>query len=225
MSYDILLLDSDRTIFDFDKGEKKSLYKAFKTFNVKPTSCLHANFVKFNNEFWALHEKGLISKDELVIKRFEKLFEKHSLDINPVPFNEKYAENLSKSTELIPHAKKLLKTLVKLGKRVYIVTNGAKKVQNSRFDLSGLRKYFSGVFISEEIGYAKPDARFFEYAFSHIPDFSKEKTLMVGDSESADILGAVNGGIKSCLFDKSGKKDTVADYRIQDLIDLIEIIK
>lgn len=224
MSYDILLLDSDRTLLDFDKSEKKSLYKTFKTFNEKPTSEIHADFVKFNNEFWLLHEKGLISKDELVIKRFEKLFNKYSFDLNPVPFNDVYAENLSKSAELIPHAKKLLKKLVKLGKRIYIVTNGAKKVQNSRFDLSGLRKYFSGVFISEEIGYAKPDARFFEYAFSHIPNFQKEKTLMVGDSESADILGAINSGIKSCLFDGTGKKDTVADYRIKDLIDLIKLI-
>lgn len=224
MSYDILLLDSDRTLLDFDKSEKKSLYKTFKTFNEKPTPEIHADFVKFNNEFWLLHEKGLISKDELVIKRFEKLFEKYYLHINPVSFNEVYAENLSKSAELIPHAKKLLKRLVKLGKRVYIVTNGAEKIQKSRFSLSGLKKYFSGVFISEEIGFAKPDARFFEYAFSHIPDFQKEKTLLVGDSESADILGAINSGIKSCLFDRTGKKDTLADYRIKNLSDLTDII-
>lgn len=224
MSYEIILLDCDRTLFDFDKGEKKSLFQTFKHFKIKPNDNLHADFVTLNNKFWLLYEKGNIDKDELVIKRFEKLFEKYSLKINPELFNEIYAENLSKSTQLIPHAKRLLKKLKKLGKKVYIVTNGTKRVQDSRFNLSGLRKYFSGVFISEETGFSKPDVRFFEYCFNRIENFSKEKTLMVGDSESADILGAINSGLKSCLFDTTGKKQTRADYVVCDLLELIKII-
>lgn len=224
MSYEIILLDSDRTLFDFDKCEKKSLFKTFKSFKIKPNDNLHTDFVTLNNHFWLLHEKGDVDKDELVIKRFEKLFEKYSLNINPEHFNEIYADNLSKSTQLIPHAKRLLKKLKKLGKKVYIVTNGTKRVQDSRFNLSGLGKYFSGIFISEETGFAKPDARFFDYCFNRIENFSKEKTLMVGDSESADILGAINSGLKSCLFDRTGEKQTRADYVVCDLLELIKII-
>lgn len=224
MSYDILLLDNDRTLLDFDKGEKKAVTDSLKSFNVRANKKICKNYAEINNSLWLEHEKGLIEKKDLIVKRFKILFEKYSLNIDPVAFSVVYEHNLAKSTQRIKHAKKLLLKLKKLGKRVYIVTNGTATVQNSRLDLSGLRKYFSGVFISEETGYAKPDARYFEYCFSHIDNFDKEKTLLVGDSESADIQGAKNAGIKSCLFSPHGVKPTQADYVITDLLQLLKII-
>lgn len=224
MSYDILLIDNDRTLLDFDKGEKKAVTDALKSFKIKTNNQICKDYAEINNSLWLEHEKGLIEKKDLIVKRFKILFEKYSFNINPVDFSVVYENNLSKSAQRIKHAKKLLKKLKKLGKRVYLVTNGTATVQNSRLDLSGFRKYFSGVFISEDTGYSKPDVKYFDYCFNHIANFDKEKTLLVGDSESADIQGAINSGIKSCLFSPHGVKPTKADYVITDLLQLLKII-
>ena len=84
--------------------------------------------------------------------------------------------------------------------RMYGVTNGTAAVQKKRMAISGLSRYFSGLFISEEVGVPKPQKAYFDYCFSHIPEFCREKTLIVGDSLTSDILGGRNAGIYTVWF-------------------------
>ena len=49
-------------------------------------------------------------------------------------------------------------------------------------------------------GAAKPDVRYFDYAFSRIPGFEKERALLIGDSLTSDMLGAQNAGIDSMWY-------------------------
>ena len=41
---------------------------------------------------------------------------------------------------------------------------------------------------------------FFDSVFSHIPDFSLNEALMVGDFLSSDIQGGINAGVDTCWF-------------------------
>ena len=66
-------------------------------------------------------------------------------------------------------------------------------IQKNRLKLCGIDKYLSGNFVSQAIGFRKPDSKFFEYVENNIPNFDKEKTLLVGDSLSADIAAAKYG--------------------------------
>ena len=97
-------------------------------------------------------------------------------------------------------------------------------------DSSGIEKYFEGIFISERIGYDKPDARYFDACFARIPDFSKERAIMIGDSLTSDIRGGVNAGIKTCWFNpkneenRSGLKPDYEIRRLQQIPGLIEQI-
>ena len=78
--------------------------------------------------------------------------------------------------------------------QLYIVTNGNAVSQMSRLERSGLLPYVQDVFVSEDAGAAKPDVRYFDYAFSRIPGFEKERALLIGDSLTSDMLGAQNTG-------------------------------
>ena len=75
------------------------------------------------------------------------------------------------------------------------MTNGTARVQQGRIADAGIEKYFDGIFISELIGADKPSKAFFEACFEKIPDFHKEKTVLVGDSLSSDIRGGKNAGL------------------------------
>ena len=64
---------------------------------------------------------------------------------------------------------------------------------------------------------------FFDAAFARIPDFSREETVIVGDSLTSDIRGGNNAGIRTVWYNPKGQPriDGIAvDYEIRSLEEL-----
>ena len=118
---------------------------------------------------------------------------------------ETYMHNLSTKGHIIKGADILCE---KLSNKVdmYIVTNGVEFIQNGRFAVCPITKYFMKRFISGVIGYEKPDIRYFECVSSLIDNFNKKNTLIVGDSLTSDIKGGINFGIDTCWFNPNKKE-------------------
>ena len=111
--------------------------------------------------------------------------------------------------------------------RLFLASNGTASVQHSRLTDSGLYPYFEQVFISQKLGYNKPSREYFDACYAMIPDFAPEKALMVGDSLSSDILGGINGGMRTCWVNPAHKKagDIVPDYEIQNITQLEALLE
>ena len=122
-------------------------------------------------------------------------------------------------TECKPGAKEVLDRLYGEYK-LYLVSNGLEHVQKGRLESAGICRYFEKIFLSECIGYDKPDARFFDECFKEIPDFSKEQTLIIGDSLSSDMTGGKNAGIFTVWFNPQNSEnnsDVKPDMQIHSL--------
>jgi 2-haloacid dehalogenase len=68
---------------------------------------------------------------------------------------------------------------------------------------------------------------FFETAICRIPNFDFNKTLVVGDSLNADILGGSQINIDTCWFNRSFKKNNTCvrpTYEIYHLSDLNKVL-
>ncbi|MBQ5794277.1 MAG: HAD-IA family hydrolase, partial [Clostridia bacterium] len=105
-------------------------------------------------------------------------------------------------------------------------TNGDKRVQEGRFNPSPLAKYFEKAYISEVVGYEKPDVRYFDAVMRDIPDFDPATTLVVGDSLTSDIKGGINAGLDTCWYNPKGKAlpaDIPVTYVIDDLAKLLSL--
>jgi len=93
---------------------------------------------------------------------------------------------------------------------------------------SGLAPYFNQVFISEQLQTQKPDALFYEKIGQQIAGFSKEKTLMIGDSLTADIQGGNNAGIDTIWYNPhrvenyTQAQPTYEVHSYQDLLDCLD---
>jgi len=90
-----------------------------------------------------------------------------------------------------------------------------------------LSKYFLDIFISEDIGYEKPDIQYFNAVTSRIPDFDASKALVIGDSLTSDIQGGINAKIDTCWFNpdkKSAPCNMNINYTITDLSELEDIV-
>lgn len=111
--------------------------------------------------------------------------------------------------------------------RLYIVTNGNAASQRTRLAHSGLLPYVGDVFVSEDAGAAKPDKRYFDYVFSRIPGFEKERALLIGDSLTSDMRGAQNGGIDGlwyCPLGGEAPEDLSIPYRAESFEAIRELL-
>ena len=162
-----VLLDLDDTIFDFRLAEKIAVSKTLSDLGVEPHEKTVSRYSEINASLWKKLEKGEISREEVLVNRFSLLFSELSLDCDAKLARKSYEKNLSIGHYFIYGAEELLKNLS--GKyRLFLASNGTSIVQRPRILSSGIEKYFNGIFISEEIGFNKPDKRFFEAVFNTI---------------------------------------------------------
>ena len=221
-----ILLDLDDTIFDFHKAEKIALIKALNQLNITIDEKILRRYSQINAEQWKLLEQGKLKRQEVKVRRYKLLFEEIGEDKSAEDATKIYERNLAVGHYFIDGAEEMLKKLYK-AYSLYIVSNGTAKVQKGRIKSSGIEKYVKGIFISEEIGFDKPNTEFFNYCFSKIADFEKEKTVIIGDSISSDIKGGKNAGIKTVWFNPKGLKnnsDIIPDYEIRKISEIYSLI-
>ena len=222
-----VFLDLDDTIFDFQKGERHAIIKTFQMMGVPVDERVIERYIEINLDCWRALERGEMTKDQVLVGRFEMLFNELQISVSAEEAQKIYEHLLSMEHDFIPGAEELLCEFERLGKYdLYMATNGIPEVQNPRLADSGIGKYFKGIFISEEIGYAKPDKRFFDACFSTIKDFDKSKTIVVGDSLTSDIRGGINSGVLTCHFNPKDNPytDIRPDYKIKKLSELIALL-
>ena len=107
-----------------------------------------------------------------------------------------------------------------------IVTNGLASVQNPRFMNSDLRKYFKHIIISEEIGFAKPKRKFFDFTFEKFGNPKRETVIIIGDNLSSDVKGGLDFGIDACWFNptKAENNGIIPTFEISNLNELKKIL-
>lgn len=111
--------------------------------------------------------------------------------------------------------------------KLYIITNGIYTVQLSRIKQSPIAQYISDIFVSEKIGFAKPNVAYFDYVLEQIKGANREDMLVVGDSLTSDIAGGIAAGLDVCWINPEGEKapkDMDINYNITAISDLPELI-
>lgn len=217
-----VLLDVDDTILDFRKAEAVALSKALAERKIEPTPAIIERYSQINKSQWELLEEGRLTREQVLLRRFELLFEELGLDLSPERMRDRYEHYLAVGHYFMPGAPELLRELY--GKyALYIVSNGTASVQAGRLASAGIENFFEGIFISQEIGCNKPEQAFFERCFARIANFDPRRAMIVGDSLTSDIRGGRNAGILSCWYNPRGsapRQDIRPDYEIQSLAQL-----
>ena len=224
-----VFLDLDDTVFDFLACERVAISKTLLAFSVESTEEIIKKYSEFNKMQWEALERGEITRDEVVTRRFKLLFDYLGRAVDPWAVQAHYQEYLSCEHIFMDGGEELLTELSASKKyKLYAATNGLARVQWRRIRESGIDKFFDGFFISEEMGANKPSPVFFEACFEKIEGFDKESTIIIGDSMSSDIKGGVGVGIKTCLFNPRRKLisgELVPDYEIHSLKEIIPLLE
>lgn len=226
----VILWDLDQTLLDFKRSEFCALEKAFEHFCLgKLSRELHLSYSKINEECWRMLERCELTKPQVMEQRFKRFFAKENIKCpaSPSEFSDYYESRLPDTVAFVDNAVEVLKCLKGRVKQ-YVVTNGASAVQHKRLEKSGLDLLLDGVFISDEIGYEKPSARFFEPVLNEVLKFAeRDEILIIGDSLTSDIKGGNNAKIKTCLFNHNSldvPDGYSVDYEITSLKEIFDIL-
>ena len=201
MKYQTILWDIDGTLLNFEMSEKISMEKCLEKHGVSMTEAQFEEYKKINKECWKMIEKDHSRRNELMVKRFVDFFALLNVSIDVI-------------LTLKPHCKQ------------YAASNGSKVAQLGKLKGTGLYDLFDDIFISEDVGYEKPDLTYFNY-IKEKTHYDPDTTIIIGDSLTSDIKGGENAGIDTCYFNPEHQKNTsqAVTYEIDKLIEVLDIVK
>lgn len=200
LHYELLLFDADGTLFDFDKTEEACLRQALHDHGFPYSHSIYREYRRINRSMWERLEKGEITQKELKTARFQALFDFLEVQTDPEFFCQRFLSYFGDHPYLIEGAENLCRDLFHKKYRLAIITNGLKDSQRARLEQSSIAEYFKYIFISEELGYTKPDPEYFDLVMRKMSPSDRKRTLIIGDSLSADIQGGNNSKIDTCWF-------------------------
>ena len=226
MAYSIALFDADNTLLDFTRAEHTALCECLASRGLPTDDATISLYSAINDKHWKMLERGETTRQRLKVARFAEFFSAVGYDGDPSFMADSYVQALSRQAQLMDGAMELITALH--GRcRMYIITNGITSVQKSRFGGCPLSPYFDRCFISEEMGCAKPEKKFFDQVAAAIPNFDPEETIVIGDSLSSDIQGGICAGLDTCWFNPDGKiapSDMNITYTVSQLCEIKKII-
>ena len=182
-------------------------------------------YERYNHKMWDDYRNGRMSKETLRYERFrQSLFHVGVRDValcNQV--SDFYVQNSPIKTTLFPNAIEVL-TELQSKYEMHIITNGFEEIQSIKLSNSGLSPFFDEVITSEQAGSKKPHPAIFEYSLKRA-NANVSESLMVGDNQQVDIVGAQKVGMDGVFFNPE-KEETLIQptYEVSLLKQMLDFL-
>ena len=217
-----VFFDLDHTLWDFERNSALTFGKIFSesTVAIDMDDFLKA-YIPINLKFWKLFREGRINQQELRFQRLKTTFDSLGYYVaDPLIhyLSNEYIAHLSSYTHLFPNTLEILNYLSP-NYKLHIVTNGFQEIQDKKLRTSGIERYFDQVINSEMAGVKKPDPLIFQLALSRANAVA-ERSIMIGDSIEADILGAKSVGLHVLHFNAHKEPKHAHCEMIHDLSEI-----
>ena len=219
-----VFFDLDHTLWDFDKNSALTFEKIFEINNIEiNTEIFLTHYMPINLKYWRLYREEKIEKNALRYARLNETFKAIKFEASDdlvYKLSDDYIEHLSSFNHLFENTFEILDYLSS-NYKLHIITNGFDEVQYKKMSHSKIYHYFKTITNSEIAGVKKPNPIIFNYALNLANTYAN-KSVMIGDSYEADILGAKNIGMDVVFFDIHNK---AVDNNIRQIDNLIQLKK
>ncbi len=217
-----IFFDLDHTLWDFETNSAKTFDFIFKDnhIDVSLDAFLH-HYVPINHHYWKLYREEKVSKPELRYGRLKESFNALNYNISDTMIDHLatvYIDNLPNYNALFDGTIEVLDYLAP-NYQLHIITNGFDEVQLKKMNNAAIHHYFNQIITSESVGVKKPNPKIFNHALE-VTAALPEKSMMIGDSLEADILGAQQIGMQTIFFNYHNE---VVNHNTISITKLIEI--
>ena len=207
VKYKAIFIDIDDTLLDYIPCCREAFEAAMKSTDrfadrVQSTDKLFQLFFDISGRLFSEAKHGLHTIAE-VMELYPKEFiatigyPESAVD----PFKHAFRAAWGTTHTLVPGAREMLERLSAKGYRLFAASNSFGHLQRSRLEQAGILSFFEDTYISMDIGYDKPDIRFYQEALRRC-GLQPSEVLMIGDSMTTDILGAQAAGMDALFFDR-----------------------
>lgn len=221
-----VFFDLDHTLWDFDKNSSLAFERVFKTHNIKLNiKDFLEVYEPINLEYWRLFRNDTVTKQELRRGRLIDAFKTFKVSYSIAEIDAmaaSYIDELPVDNYLFNDALDILQYLSKKY-TLHIITNGFHEVQHLKLKNSGIESFFKTVTTSEEVGLKKPNPIIFETALEKAL-VTPEKSMMIGDSFEADILGAKAIGMQTLFYNYRKIETPENQVVVKNLIEIKKYI-
>jgi putative hydrolase of the HAD superfamily len=202
-----ILLDLDETLFDHRHSCEAGLAavrERYPELQQKSVEQLELEFYHLLNEMHQVVLQGRMTLEEARVERFRLILRGCGLEVDAPELQEVadfYSQVYQAARRPVPGAVEMLTALRAQGITVAVLTNHMTHVQVDKLEACGLLPLIDHLITSEDVGVQKPDPVIFHKALE-ICGVQPQDALMVGDSWSADILGAQAVGLPSVWLNR-----------------------
>lgn len=217
-----VFFDLDHTLWDFDKNSGLAFERVFRKHKIElPLAEFLRVYEPINLDYWKKYREDRVSKEQLRRGRLTETFDCFKLKFPLETIDSLahcYIEELPIDNHLFTGAVDILDYL-SANYKLHIITNGFEEVQHLKLHNSGIKKYFSTVTTSEEVGLKKPHPVIFETALMKA-SVASTQSVMIGDSLEADIIGAQKAGMHTLFFNYRNEMVTAPHFAISELSEI-----
>ena len=192
-----ILFDIDDTLLNFRDTVDTVISRALADVGLSFTAEQFAEYHRINGGLWEQVSAGKLDCNRLYEIRFQRVLDALGLPADGTVVEARFRHHLKFIAQPEEGA---AETLAALSERYVLATasNAPQKQQEQRLEIGGLAPYFKHILTSGGLGYDKPSSAFYNACLRVLGDPPRDEVLMVGDSLSADVRGALNAGIKAC---------------------------
>ena len=217
-----VIFDLDNTLIDFMMMKKLSCDAAI---SAMIGAGLNVDKQKALKELFSLYDKFGYEEKTIFQKFLQKVDKKIDYEILASGIVA-YRRVRTGFLEPYPHVSEVLFELKRRGIKIAIVSDAPRLKAWIRLVSMKINHLFDVVVTFEDTKKEKPSVKPFKVAFKKLK-LKPHECLMVGDRPERDIKGAKKLGMLTC-FAKYGNpkaKSSEADYEINDIKELIEIVE
>lgn len=197
------VFDMDDTMYDLMEPFKKAHDRIFA--DQVEVDCERLFMLsRINSDIILEWEKnGKIRKEDTFFQRMRMTYQDVGIDLSREEgdcFEEEY-RYYQTEIKMWEFMKEILNSCKEEGIQMAVLTNGRSKGQRKKAEYLNLMQWFDDgrIFVSEEIGFQKPDVRAFKTIEVDL-HFRPEDTWYVGDTYESDIVGASRAGWHTIWF-------------------------
>lgn len=217
-----VFFDLDHTLWDFDRNSALAFARVFQKHKIDlPLTDFLKEYEPINLIYWKKFREETVSKEQLRRGRLTDTFDIFKIQF-PIETIDAlatcYIEELPVDNHLFLDTVEILEYLSKKY-NLHIITNGFEEVQYLKLHNSGIKKYFATITTSEEVGLKKPHPVIFEIALKKA-SVLPQKSIMIGDSLEADIIGAKNAGMNTLFFNYRNEIVAENHFAINELSEI-----
>ena len=218
-----VLFDLDNTLLDFMKMKKNAVSAAldsmiFSGLDIKKEIAEKKIYKIYDEQGYEYQEVFDLFLKEVIGKINYKILAKGIIS---------YKKAKEDSLSLYKNVNSTLVALTKLGLKIGVISDAPSREAWIRICSVNLENMFDTVVTLHEKGIHKPSPEPFKQAMKDL-DVSPNETIMIGDWPERDIKGANKVGMRTAFAkygDTFNTKNSGADYELEDISDLINIIQ